>query len=60
MNPTSMPNIPTPIRYLPAITEHIKKHFGTDLFLLDETKSSTVHVDVHVVRPLQKDRSLRY
>ncbi len=46
-----MPHVPTPIRYLPAITNHIEKYFGTDFFVLDEEKSSTVHVDIHVVRP---------
>ncbi|MGA7223943.1 MAG: suppressor of fused domain protein [Candidatus Acidiferrales bacterium] len=46
-----MPHVPTPIRYLSSITNHIEKHFGTDFFVLHEEKSSTVHVDVHVVRP---------
>ena len=46
-----MPRVPTPIRYLPAITNHIEKYFGTDFFVLHEEKSATVHVDVHVVRP---------
>jgi len=46
-----MPHVPTPIRYLPAITDHIKKYFGTDGFVLHEKSSSTVHVDIHVVRP---------
>jgi hypothetical protein len=46
-----MQHVPTPIRYLPAITEHIKKHFGTNFFVLHEEKSSTVHVDIHVVQP---------
>jgi hypothetical protein len=46
-----MPSVPTPIRYLPTITDHIQKYFGADFFVLDEKKSSTVHVDVHVVRP---------
>ncbi len=51
IDPTSMPNVPTPIRYLPTITDHIKKYFGADFFVLHEKKSSTVHIDVHVVRP---------
>lgn len=46
-----MPKVPTPIRYLRTITEHIERYFGTDFFVLDEKKSSVVHVDVHVVRP---------
>jgi suppressor of fused protein SUFU len=46
-----MTRLPTPIRYLPTITNHIKKHFGTDFFVLHEDKSSTVHIDVHVIRP---------
>jgi len=46
-----MPKVPTPIRYLPTITDHIERYFGTDFFVLDEKKSSVVHVDVHVVRP---------
>jgi len=46
-----MPSVPTPIRYLQDITNHIEKYFGTDFFVLHEEKSSTVHVDVHVVRP---------
>jgi hypothetical protein len=46
-----MPHVPTPIRYLPTITNHIEKYFGTDFFVLHEEKSSTVHVDTHVVRP---------
>jgi hypothetical protein len=49
-----MPNVPTPIRYLPTITDHIEKYFGKDFFVLDEEQSSTVHVDVHVVRPTSK------
>jgi suppressor of fused protein SUFU len=47
----NMARLPTPIRYLSAITDHIKKHFGTDFFVLHEKHSSTVHVDVHVIRP---------
>ena len=46
-----MPKVPTPIRYLPTITDHIERYFGTDFFVLDEKKSSVVHVDVHVVCP---------
>jgi len=46
-----MPSVPTPIRYLPDITNHITKYFGADCFVLHERKSSTVHLDVHVVRP---------
>jgi hypothetical protein len=46
-----MPKVPTPIRYLRTITDHIERYFGTDFFVLDEKKSSVVHVDVHVVRP---------
>ena len=49
-----MPNVPTPIRYLPTITGHIEKYFGADFFVLHDEKSSTVHVDVHVVRPTPK------
>jgi hypothetical protein len=44
-------NVPTPIRYLPAISEQIHAHFGDDSFVLHEATSSTVHVDLHVVRP---------
>jgi hypothetical protein len=43
--------VPTPIRYLREITAHIETHFGKDCFVLHEKKSSTVHVDVHVVMP---------
>jgi hypothetical protein len=46
-----MPKVPTPIRYLRTITDHIERYFGTDFFVLDEKKSSVVHVDIHVVRP---------
>jgi len=46
-----MPKFQRPIRYLPTITDHIERYFGTDFFVLDEKKSSVVHVDVHVVRP---------
>jgi Suppressor of fused protein (SUFU) len=45
-----MPTVPTPIRYWSSITEHIKKHFGKDYFVLHEKKSSIVHIDVYVVR----------
>jgi hypothetical protein len=48
-----MSNLPTPIRYLQTIANHIEKYFGTDSFVLHEKKSSTVHIDVHVVRPSQ-------
>ena len=27
-------HVPTPIRYLPVITNHIEKYFGTDFFVL--------------------------
>ena len=43
--------LPTPIRYLEAIDDHLEKHFGSDLLVLHEEDSVTVHVDVHVVRP---------
>jgi hypothetical protein len=43
--------VPTPIRYLREIKAHIEGHFGKDYFVLHEKKSSTVHVDVHVVVP---------
>jgi Suppressor of fused protein (SUFU) len=46
-----VPHVPEPIRYLPSITTHIKKYFGADFFVLHEKDSSTVHVDIHVVRP---------
>jgi Suppressor of fused protein (SUFU) len=46
-----MTRLPAPIRYLETITKHIEKHFGTDYFVLHEKESSTVHVDVHVVKP---------
>jgi hypothetical protein len=46
-----MHKVPTPIRYLLTITDHIERYFGTDLFVLDEKNSPVVHVDVHVVRP---------
>jgi len=44
-------SVPTPIRYLDEIDAHIATHFGKDSFVLHEEKSSTVHVDVHVVMP---------
>jgi hypothetical protein len=44
-------SVPTPIRYLLEIDAHIREHFGTDLFVFHEEKSSTVHVDIHVVKP---------
>src|SRR5260221_508982 len=44
-------NVPTPIRYLPTISEHVRTHFGDDSFVLHEAVSSTIHVDIHVVRP---------
>lgn len=44
-------NVPTPIRYLPTISEHVRTHFGDDSFVLHEAMSSTIHVDIHVVRP---------
>jgi hypothetical protein len=47
-------NVPTPIRYLPTISEHILTHCGDDSFVLHEKKSSTIHVDIHVVRPNQE------
>jgi len=46
-----MIRLPTPIRYLETITKHVRRHFGTDGFVLHEDKSSTVHVDLHVVPP---------
>jgi hypothetical protein len=46
-----MTRLPTPIRYLETITKHVQMHFGTDAFVLHEKKSSTVHVDLHVVPP---------
>jgi hypothetical protein len=46
-----MTRLPTPIRYLETITKHVQRHFGTDAFVLHEHKSSTVHVDLHVVPP---------
>lgn len=42
---------PTPIRYLETITKHLEKHLGPERFVLHEDKSSTVHVDVHIVPP---------
>jgi hypothetical protein len=39
------------MRYLETITKHVQRHFGTDAFVLHEHKSSTVHVDLHVVPP---------
>jgi Suppressor of fused protein (SUFU) len=44
-------SVPTPIRYLQEITAHIETYFGKDYFVLHERKSSTVHVDLHVVMP---------
>jgi hypothetical protein len=44
-------HVPTPIRSLSSITNHIEKYFGTDFFVLHEEKSSTVHVDIHLVPP---------
>jgi hypothetical protein len=44
-------NVPVPIRYLTEITNHIRDYFGDNSFVLHEKESSTVHVDVHVVRP---------
>lgn len=46
-----MKHVPTPIRYLLAITNHIERYFGKDFFVLHEKESSSVHVDIHVVRP---------
>jgi Suppressor of fused protein (SUFU) len=46
-----MARLPTPIRYLETITKHVRRNFGTDAFVLHEDKSSTVHVDLHVVPP---------
>jgi hypothetical protein len=46
-----MTRLPTPIRYLETITKHIQMNFGTNAFVLHERKSSTVHVDLHVVPP---------
>ncbi len=46
-----MTQLPTPIRYLETITNHIEKHFGSDYFVLHEKKSKIVHVDIHIVRP---------
>lgn len=46
-----MPRLPTPIRYLGEITNHIEKYFGSDFFVFHEEEFSTVHLDVHVVRP---------
>ena len=46
-----MTRLPTPIRYLETITKHVQMHFGTNSFVLHENKSSTVHVDLHVVPP---------
>ena len=46
-----MTRLPTPIRYLETITKHVQMHFGTNSFVLHEKKSSTVHVDLHVVPP---------
>jgi hypothetical protein len=43
--------VPTPIRYLTEISNHIKEYFGDNSFILHEDKSSIVHVDIHVVRP---------
>ena len=46
-----MTSLPTPIRYLTEISNHVQSHFGKTSFVLHEEKSSTVHVDVHVVPP---------
>lgn len=46
-----MTNLPTPIRYLSEISNHIEKRFGKGSFVLPEEKSRTVHVDLHVVPP---------
>jgi len=40
-----------PIHNLLAITSHIEKYFGNDFFVLDEDKSTLVHLDVNVVLP---------
>jgi hypothetical protein len=40
-----------PIQNLLAITSHIEKYFGNDFFVLDEDKSTLVHIDVNVVLP---------
>jgi hypothetical protein len=40
-----------PIRNLWAITSHIEKYFGNDFFVLDEEKSTFVHIDVNIVLP---------
>jgi hypothetical protein len=44
-------SVPTPIRYFPTISEHVRTHFGDDSYVLHEAMSSTIHVDIHVVRP---------
>jgi hypothetical protein len=44
-------NPPAPMQHLPAITEHIEKHFGGNSFVFHEKKSDVVHIDVIVVLP---------
>lgn len=44
-------NQPTPIRHLPEIHQHIRTHFSDDSYVLHEKTSSTIHVDIHAVRP---------
>ena len=46
-----MTRLPTPIRYLETINKYIERNFAADHFVLHEDKSSTIHVDVHVVLP---------
>lgn len=46
-----MMGLPTPVRYLSEMSNHVQNHFGRTSFVLHEEKSATVHVDVHVVPP---------
>lgn len=46
-----MMGLPTPVRYLSEMSNHVQNHFGRTSFVLHEEKSATVQVDVHVVPP---------
>ena len=48
---TSASDFVAPVGNVFVIAPHIKKHFGPDGFVFHEKKSTTVHLDVHVVNP---------
>jgi Suppressor of fused protein (SUFU) len=45
-----MAGVPTPIRYLTEISNHIQNCFGSG-YVLHEKSSTTVHVDIHIIAP---------